>query len=343
MKLLTIVIPTYNMEKYLDNCLQSFVNENNELFSKIEVLVVNDGSTDNSATIAKEYEERYPDRFRLIDKENGGHGSTINVGIKEATGRYFRVVDSDDWVDTGNFYVYLEKLQNLDVDIVFTPYMSVDEETGRKKKFMYNTRGLEKEKVCLISDFLKGRQIKMHTITYKTNILQKNNICLDEHCFYVDTEYVLFPLKHIQNCMLINNVVYMYRVNMSTQSCSNDGYFRHCEDHRKVSLHLLEFIISELKSDIDNSKKRYYYGFILKMLEKQYRIYLMDTPFSASNKQDIISYDKSIRRYSHKIYLKIAREKYIEELRDTQFRGYVLHKLKFYWLQQKGIYQGLDF
>lgn len=343
MKLLTVVIPTYNMEKYLDNCLQSFVNENNELFSKIEVLVVNDGSTDKSVAIAKEYEERYPECFRLIDKENGGHGSTINVGIKESTGKYFRVVDSDDWVDTDNFYKYLEKLQNLDVDIVFTPYMSVDEETGRKKKFMYNTRGLEKEKECLISDFLKGRQIKMHTITYKTNILQKNNIGLDEHCFYVDTEYVLFPLKYIQNCMLINNVVYMYRVNMSTQSCSNEGYFRHCEDHRKVSLHLLDYISKELKMDISLCKKKYYYGYILKMLEKQYRIYLMNSPFSPKNCREIISFDHAIKKKSRKIYKALDREQYIKELRETRFRGYIFHKLKFNWLQQKGKYSGLDF
>jgi len=343
MKLLTVVIPTYNMEKYLDNCLQSFVDDTHDLFSRIEILVVNDGSVDGSVEIAKKYENQYPQIFRLIDKENGGHGSTINTGIKEATGKYFRVVDSDDWVDTKNFYFFLEKLQNIDTDIVFTPYVSVDEVTGRKKKFMYNTKGVEKDVVCNIDEFLKNRQIKMHTITYRTSILQNNNIHLDEHCFYVDTEYVLFPLKYVKSCVLINNAVYMYRVNLSTQSCSNEGYFKHCDDHRKVSLHLLEFICGELKEDLSNCKKRYYYGFILKMLEKQYRIYLMDAPLSGANREDIISFDICIKEQSRKIYKKISREPYILELRKRQFRGYVLQKLKFNWLQQKGIYLGLDF
>lgn len=331
------------MEKYLGNCLQSFIDEQHELFSEIEVLVVNDGSIDQSAMIAKGYEERYPDVFRLIDKENGGHGSTINVGIKEATGKYFRVVDSDDWVDTKNFYIYLEKLQSVDTDIVFTPYMSVDEVTGRKKKFMYNTCGIERDKESPISNFLKGREIQMPTITYKTSILQTHDIRLDEHCFYVDTEYVLFPLKYIQDCILINNPIYVYRVNLSTQSCSNEGYFKHCEDHRKVSLHLLEHICNELRTNTLPCKKKYYCGYILKMLEKQYRIYLMDCPFSTANCRDIVSFDYAIRKMSRKIYNVLNREKYIKELRKSKFRGYILHKLKFNFLQRKGEYPGLDF
>ena len=97
-KILSVVIPTYNMEKYLEKCLNSFIY--NEGADELEVLIVNDGSKDNSVNIAKEFEKKYPNIFKVIDKENGGHGSTINAGLKVASGKYFKVVDADDWVET---------------------------------------------------------------------------------------------------------------------------------------------------------------------------------------------------------------------------------------------------
>ena len=96
-KILTITVPSYNVEKFLENTLDSFVDE--RVLDAIEVLVVDDGSKDRTAEIGKGYEAKYPGTFRVISKENGGHGSTINRGIKEARGKYFKVVDGDDWVD----------------------------------------------------------------------------------------------------------------------------------------------------------------------------------------------------------------------------------------------------
>ena len=100
-KILTVTIPSYNVEAYLEDCLESFVNS--EVMDDIEVLIVNDGSSDNTAKIAQRYVDKYENTFRLINKENGGHGSTINTGVREAKGKYFKVVDGDDWVDTRSF------------------------------------------------------------------------------------------------------------------------------------------------------------------------------------------------------------------------------------------------
>ena len=97
-KILTVTIPSYNVEAYLEDCLESFVNS--EVMDDIEVLIVNDGSSDNTVKIAQRYVDKYENTFRLINKENGGHGSTINTGVREAKGKYFKVVDGDDWVDT---------------------------------------------------------------------------------------------------------------------------------------------------------------------------------------------------------------------------------------------------
>lgn len=342
MKLLTIVIPTYNMEKYLANCIESFVSEH-ELFSEIEVLIVNDGSKDNSIHIAKEYEEKYPESIKVIDKENGGHGSTINVGIKEAQGKYFRVVDSDDWVDTKNFYSYLEKLKNIDADMVFTSYSSVDEQTKQKKRFMYNSAGIQKGEVCNIDEFIKTRNIIMHTITYRTAILRESHTTLDEHCFYVDTEYVMFPLKYVQTCVLLSENVYMYRTNMSTQSCSDDGYFRHCEDHQKVTLHLLQYMKQELDKETSVAKKKYIYKIVLSLVKKQYRIFLMKDWMSSENRTEVIQYDKAVRKLSRKFYKALEQEEYIEELHAKKFRFYGYCKIKFHVLRKMGKYPSLDF
>lgn len=107
-KILTVTIPSYNVEKYLRQTLDSFLAE--EILEEIEVLIVDDGSKDGTAAIGKEYEKNYPGTFRVISKENGGHGSTINRGIQEAKGQYFKVVDGDDWVNTGDFIKLVKAL-----------------------------------------------------------------------------------------------------------------------------------------------------------------------------------------------------------------------------------------
>ena len=110
-KLLSIVVPVYNVEKYINKCLESLaVSE--EQMAQLEVLVVNDGTPDNSAIMAKEFEKKYPQTFRVIDKENGGHGSCCNLGLKEAHGKYIHFLDSDDWLLPGalrSLYDYIQK------------------------------------------------------------------------------------------------------------------------------------------------------------------------------------------------------------------------------------------
>ena len=126
-KILTITIPSYNVEAYLEDCLESFVNS--EVMDDIEVLIVNDGSSDRTEEIARRYESKYPNTYRLINKENGGHGSTINTGAAEAKGKYFKVVDGDDWVDTRSFIHLVKVLKKIDADIVASNYTWINHTT----------------------------------------------------------------------------------------------------------------------------------------------------------------------------------------------------------------------
>ena len=120
-KLLTIVIPTYNMQNYLHRCLDSLLLPDKQM-EQLEVLVINDGSKDKSSTIAHEYEAKYPNTFRVIDKENGNYGSCVNRGLKEATGKYIKVLDADDWFDTMNFEKYISFLAKTDADLVLSDF-----------------------------------------------------------------------------------------------------------------------------------------------------------------------------------------------------------------------------
>ena len=122
-KIFTVTIPAYNVEKYLDEILPTYLDE--RLLDDIKLLIVNDGSKDSTAEIGRRYEEKYPNTVRLINKENGGHGSTINTGIKEASGKYFKVIDGDDWVDTEELVKFIAYLKNADTDIILTPFNRV--------------------------------------------------------------------------------------------------------------------------------------------------------------------------------------------------------------------------
>lgn len=148
-KILTVVIPTYNIEKYIRTCLDSFVIP--EILDKLEVLVVNDGSKDRSAAIAREYETRYLGTFRVIDKENGGHGSTINRGLSEAAGTYFKVVDGDDWVERTAFLKLMDCLETCGSDVVLSNYYWVHDRTGKQKAEFDESlcRGAVRERIPL--------------------------------------------------------------------------------------------------------------------------------------------------------------------------------------------------
>lgn len=236
-KILTVVIPAYNVEKYLDNTLFSFVDES--ILSDIEILVVDDGSKDRTAEIGNRYAQKYPQTFRVISKENGGHGSTINVGIREANGRYFKVVDGDDWVNTDGFVQLIQRLKSCNSDFVFTNYSKYYDDVQKEEKVAYGH--LEADKEYLFSEVCNQEVLQMHALTIKTSILQKNRITLDENCFYVDAEYVVFPVPYVHTVTFFDCYVYMYRLALDTQSVSILGFQKHINDHLRVCYRVLEF------------------------------------------------------------------------------------------------------
>jgi glycosyltransferase involved in cell wall biosynthesis len=181
-KLLSIIVPTYNMERYLSRCLDSLLVSS--IIEYIEILVVNDGSKDQSSAIAHNYQERYPQSVKVIDKENGGYGSVLNIGLLNASGKYLKICDSDDWFDSEAFRDFVFQLSKLDTDVVYNSYSkeylngkSVKMKSPLDEDIVYNTP-------YLLSNVKLSRLLCLPEITYKTAVLKewiyiirKNVVC----------------------------------------------------------------------------------------------------------------------------------------------------------------------
>ena len=270
-KILSIVIPSYNVEKYLDKCIQSMLVDS--ILEDIEIIIVNDGSKDSTPHIAQGYVDKYPQTVRLVDKENGGHGSTINAGIKVAIGKYFKVVDGDDWLKTENLEHFIELLKSREEDVIASNFLCIQDETFEvlfekhvsSDKSLYGT-------VCNMDKGEVKEVIKMHGLTIRTSILQENNIIIDEKCFYVDAEYIAFPMPYVSTVYYDDEFIYMYRLGRNGQSMDIKSMQRNRAMHRKVLSSLLAFY--DNLPEITNEKKAYIEKVIGQVMENQFQIYI---------------------------------------------------------------------
>lgn len=218
-KLLTLAVPTYNMEKYLMRCLDSVLCENMDY---LEVLVVNDGSKDSSSEIGHTYETRYPNVIRVIDKENGNYGSCVNRALAEAKGKYFRMLDADDWCDTVALNQWLENLKTCDADMVLTVAEDRNDE-GKILQTLDAPCAVQEGTIYMANKFdgIRLGYTKLfcsHIVTYKTSILKGIKLHLQHGISYTDNEYVFFPLDHIQTIVYYRLPVYQYFVGREGQT-----------------------------------------------------------------------------------------------------------------------------
>lgn len=321
-KVLSVVIPAYNVERFLQDTLHSFVDAS--VLDCVEVITVDDGSKDRTAEIAQQFAEKYPDTFRLISKENGGHGSTINVGIQEARGKYFKVVDGDDWVDTEGFVTLVNALKSCDSDFVFTNYYEYYEDVSETKPVTFDY--LEPNRVYAFADVCEQKLLPMHALVIKTSVLQENQIRLDEKCFYVDVEYVLFPVPFVKTVTFFDCYVYMYRLALDTQSVSIQGFQKHINDHLRVCYHLLEFA-REYKASANAvpAYVRYIEKRVAELICTQSTIY---SSFPWNDKkiiEDFKAFDAKAKSMNSDVYALSAQfSKKLMLLRKTNFKFYKL-------------------
>ncbi|MBS4461948.1 glycosyltransferase family 2 protein [Aerococcaceae bacterium zg-B36] len=236
--ILTVVIPAYNVERYIASAIDSLFDSDVRYWKWFEVLVINDGSTDKTVDIIKEcIEQLQGASVRLISKENGGHGSAINCGIANAKGKYFKVLDGDDWVDTAAFENLLDALSNTDVDMVVTDF-SLKNPTYRQSTLK---QPLDDTLAGIVQSILPTKRLAMHSLTYKTSILTEHHIRLTEGIYYVDMEYSLFPMQYVTSWLYLPLNVYQYLFGRAGQSVLLESLVKNAIHHLQVLTNILDF------------------------------------------------------------------------------------------------------
>lgn len=241
-KILSFVIPAYNVEQYIETCLNSFLCE--EAMGAIEVMVINDGSTDRTAELAERYVQKWPDVFRLYTQENGGHGEALNTGISLVTGKYFKVLDADDWVITANIPCLISKLQACEADVILTPYHQIDMTTG--KKILCGMFAKEYECSYSLEEIMDDwgayeQCFTLHGIAYRTDFYKKHAHRLPGKIFYEDQEYAAIPSVHAERVCPIDILLYQYRVGNPQQSISAGKRIDRIGHIEIVTMNLLEY------------------------------------------------------------------------------------------------------
>lgn len=306
-KILTVVVPAFNAEPYLQTGLDSFCHA--EWLSDIEVLVINDGSSDGTLEIAEKYAELYPDTYRVISKENGGHGSGINCGIENAIGTYFKVVDADDWVDKKAFGKLVNYLKMTEDDLVYSGFLwafdrgeAAVELFEKKPEMEIPFQGVVYEKSYLFDDIAERLYIKMHHITIKTEILRNMEHKIDENCFYVDSEYITYPIPDVKTVSFLSDFVYMYRIGAPGQSVSMEKLKRNEQHYDKVIRSLLDFYfeLGNVKA-CSLPKRRYLACIIARVIAGKYKI-MLSSPAVKDTKRQMISFEEQLKLQYPDIY-----------------------------------------
>lgn len=348
-KLLTIVVPSYNASKYLDFNLQSFLQPS--VPEKLEVIVVDDGSTDDTARIADAYHEKYPDTIKVIHKENGGHGSGINAGLRAATGKYFKVVDADDWVDHEALERLLDYIASLDAadanidtdtaraeatanaasgpDVIYNNYYwRLTDETKspeayeRKAEFTEPFSGVEYHKVYDFESIADQCYVKMHNMTIRTEILREHQIQIDEHCFYVDMEYILYPMPYVQTIAFLPEFLYQYQIGRQGQSMDPAKMQRNATQYDHVLASIYAYYDAHCREINGPNRKKYIDRLISRFYASRIKI-LLSMPDAAKRKNEFVAMEETLQRDHADIYAANV-NKAIRLLRGSRYALYPL-------------------
>ena len=245
MKILTIAIPSYNSMDYMRNCIESLLPGGED----VEILIVDDGSKDETPAIADEYEEKYPGIIRAIHQENGGHGEAVNAGLRNATGFFYKVVDSDDWVDAEAYQKILAFLKEAvkeeePLDMLLSNY--VYEKVGAKHKKVIQYHSILPENRYFgweeIGHFHASQNILMHSVIYRTELLRSFQFELPKHTFYVDNIFVYWPLPYVKKMYYLDVDFYRYFIGRDDQSVNEANMIKRIDQQFKVTYIMIDYM-----------------------------------------------------------------------------------------------------
>lgn len=322
MKVITIIIPTYNMEKYLHKCLDSLI-VSDENMKRLEVLVVNDGSKDSSLSIAREYAEKYPQTFAVIDKENGNYGSCINRGLREATGRYVKVLDADDYFDSAVFNEFITFLNNHDVDMVISDFKIVNENGEGIVDYRFGQLGndvftLGHIPTPMIEDLWH------HAITYNRNVFSGLEYKQTEGISYTDDEWIFEPLVNVKKIVCFPYVLYMYLRGREGQTFDVKIIQKTLNHKRIVAKKMIKFYEKNC-NDCPPDIKKYMMDKLLFRLGEMYRYHYK---FLSQDNLPLIEFDRELKQVSPNVYDMLGEFRnhygwrYIKQWREWRYSRY---------------------
>ena len=255
-KLITFTVPCYNSEKYMEKCINSILEAEEK---NIEIIIVNDGSKDGTGNIADEYEKKFPEIIKVIHQENGGHGEGVNQGIRNAKGIYFKVVDSDDWLDKESLQKIIKEIKELKSknqfpDLILSNYV-YEYSKDNSNHIVHYEKLFPQNKLFKWEEARRakvGQYILMHSTMYKTEILRKSKMELPKHTFYVDNIYVFEPLLYVNTMYYINVDLYRYFIGREDQSVNEQIMAGRVDQQLKITKIMIDFYNNNQKEILKN-------------------------------------------------------------------------------------------
>ena len=306
-KILSFVVPAYNVEPYIETCLDSFLCD--EVLDQIEVIVVNDGSTDRTAEIVEGYVKKWPEVLRLHSQENGGHGAALNAGAALVSGQYLKAIDSDDWAITENLPEFVRKLQSCEADVVLTPYHQIDMGTGEKS--VWKMFVPEYDRCYTFEEIMNDwkafdRCLTFHGISYRTEFYREYPYRLPGKIFYEDHEFAAIPCVHAGSICPMDLFLYQYRVGNPQQSVSADNRLKRIGHVEQVTLDLLQY--GKAHPELSGSAR----GFLMKKAEGVALIFFITecilNPEKKAGRQNCRFFNKKLEQINPLFYRQIKKK-----------------------------------
>lgn len=307
MKLLSVAIPCYNSQDYMRKCVDSLLVGGED----VEILIVDDGSTDDTAAIADEYMAAYPSIVKAIHKENGGHGSAVNTGLEHATGLYFKVVDSDDWVKESAYFKVLEVLRDVTagdttLDMLITNFVYEKAGEARHKVMKYR-HALPQDRIFTwneVRHFHKGQYILMHSVIFRTRLLRECGLKLPDNTFYVDNLFVFEPLPYVRNLYYLDVNFYRYFIGREGQSVNEEIMISRIDQQIKVNKIMMDYMADHMDKLCNRRKLKNYMLNYLEIITVISSILLIrsGTEENLGKKQELWNY---IKKKDLRIYMRL--------------------------------------
>lgn len=308
MKTISFAVPCYNSADYMEKCVESLLPCGDD----IEIILVDDGSTkDDTPAICDRLVEQHPGIVRAIHKENGGHGSAVNAGLAAAEGLYYKVVDSDDWLDKDAMDVIMPYLRSqkeayeqrcadetsatssvaAPTDLVISNYVYEKVHEGTHTTIRY-TNVFPTDKEFGWSDvgrFNPSQYLLMHSVIYRTELLRDMRLQLPEHCFYVDNIFVYVPLPHVESMRYFDVDAYRYYIGREDQSVNEKVMLSRIDQQIRITKVMID---SVTLSNVENKRLRQYMKNYLSMMMCICSVFLRmeQTPENEAKRTDIWAY-----------------------------------------------------